>query len=443
MNFIKDQYYYVEEDNGESWLIKFCEFVTDYIKCYYLHVNGYSGYFSKPEIWGKLSFIDKSSIRLATSEEKNWLEECIKQGKCVDRNSFVKPMFKKGDYIVQLAINSSESFIYGHCYKQRADHYYLLPCFDSNNRIDNGWTYIDFNKPETWRYATSEEIAEYNRLGKPYDVSVVSKSEYLKPEDLIEGNWYEGSDYYVWLFKFKKFDNNIINIHKTVNTKNNSKFEGNYNLSVENIKPANLEEVYKYFPEELLEEAKKRYPIGTEFLSACKDVESPAKCIVSDYKLDKVASNTVIWGGKIGFLFDDGNWAKVVSYPNKTTNEQYTPLSFPTDRNYLKLRVIKDIPANLNGFKNPFIPKETITWGHDDKYILIEDNRWCTNFPKEYFEVIEELVKVYVDSHIKYKDTVTNKDKLKLNIYIKPIEPIKVEPIVELKIKTVNKLTIK
>lgn len=66
--------------------------------------------------------------------------------------------------------------------------------------------------------------------------------------------------------------------------------------------------------EELLEEAKKRYPIGTEFISALK-CPDPAKCTVTGHNVDKVQGRTIVWGGKQGFLYDDGKWAEIVSKP--------------------------------------------------------------------------------------------------------------------------------
>lgn len=67
--------------------------------------------------------------------------------------------------------------------------------------------------------------------------------------------------------------------------------------------------------EELLEEAKIRYPIGTEFLSALKYCPDPAKCTVTGHSVDKVQGRTIVWGGKQGFLYDDGKWAEIISKP--------------------------------------------------------------------------------------------------------------------------------
>jgi len=72
----------------------------------------------------------------------------------------------------------------------------------------------------------------------------------------------------------------------------------------------------------------------------------------------------------------------------------YQCLPIPDGVPVIKLRVIKDIPANISGFTNPSIPKDIITWlkgEHIDyQHVFIENNRWRTNFPKEYFEEIKE-----------------------------------------------------
>lgn len=75
----------------------------------------------------------------------------------------------------------------------------------------------------------------------------------------------------------------------------------------------------------------------------------------------------------------------------------YQCLPIPNDLSVIKLRVVKDIPENIFSFRNPSIPKDSITWITSGYMHIttfcIENNRWRTNFPKEYFEEIkEELV---------------------------------------------------
>lgn len=70
--------------------------------------------------------------------------------------------------------------------------------------------------------------------------------------ELIHGNWYEGQSYERWIFKFNRIENatcfwstlacSPIDGYKV---KYSSKF-----INLVNLKPANMEEVYKFFPEE-------------------------------------------------------------------------------------------------------------------------------------------------------------------------------------------------
>ena len=86
--------------------------------------------------------------------------------------------FKKGEYIVitDKFDSWSKDFISNHIYKQRKDSTYLQPEYDSSDSITNGWVKY---KPEypNWRYATQEEIDEYEKRGKPYDVTELHKKQ--------------------------------------------------------------------------------------------------------------------------------------------------------------------------------------------------------------------------------------------------------------------------
>ena len=89
-------------------------------------------------------------------------------------------MFKKGDYIVTLRHTigtdcAKPNFIF----KQREKSDYINPCCDITGNKINGNSRLTFDKRDClkeWRYATSHEIKEYDRLNKPFDVTE------LKPE---------------------------------------------------------------------------------------------------------------------------------------------------------------------------------------------------------------------------------------------------------------------
>ena len=87
--------------------------------------------------------------------------------------------FKEGDYIVitDKFDSYSKDFVSNHIYKQRKDSTYLCPEYDSLLSKTNGWIKYTRNNSHNWRYATQEEIQEYERRGKPYDVTELQKKE--------------------------------------------------------------------------------------------------------------------------------------------------------------------------------------------------------------------------------------------------------------------------
>lgn len=87
-------------------------------------------------------------------------------------------MFKKDEYIICLNTPISDiDFPPNYIFKQarEAEHIsvYQDACGDQN-----GWKQVKFDNSSDysdWRYATPEEIEEYERLGKPYDVTTLKQ----------------------------------------------------------------------------------------------------------------------------------------------------------------------------------------------------------------------------------------------------------------------------
>lgn len=86
-------------------------------------------------------------------------------------------MFKEGNYIVTLKVrdwyddNCAKD---NYCFKQRIDSYYINPEIDLKGAKDNGHRVMTSDKSKRlldWRYATEEEIEEYERFGGPFDVT--------------------------------------------------------------------------------------------------------------------------------------------------------------------------------------------------------------------------------------------------------------------------------
>lgn len=93
-----------------------------------------------------------------------------------------KEMFYEGDYIVTLDVEGGDwnCARKNYCFKQRLDNKGIYPAIDLKGSTGNGHTVMSFDKKEylkDWRYATPEEAAEYERIGKPYDVTTLQKKE--------------------------------------------------------------------------------------------------------------------------------------------------------------------------------------------------------------------------------------------------------------------------
>lgn len=96
-------------------------------------------------------------------------------------------MFKKGDYIVTL-INDGDCGKINYCSKQNEDIEYLCPEIDTKGIKNNGNATFKFSDKSgfKWRFATKEEGEEYERHGKPYNVTnLLSSSIPKKPTSYI------------------------------------------------------------------------------------------------------------------------------------------------------------------------------------------------------------------------------------------------------------------
>jgi len=91
-------------------------------------------------------------------------------------------MFKKNEYIVVLN-DESINFKRNYVYKQREDFSHIRPLLDIAGSSTNGFPQISWNNENNWRYATNNEVFEYDRIGKPYNVTKIKEPDY-SDEDL-------------------------------------------------------------------------------------------------------------------------------------------------------------------------------------------------------------------------------------------------------------------
>ena len=168
---------------------------TNYISCFN------DGYDNK-EWWINKGFtLYKASDfleEIPKFKEKKWLNVCIKQDKFIpeedlhlyDESGLLikkeEAMFKKNDYIVVLYNDNSLNSWTNQCFKQLEDLYYLKVVKNLNGNTD-GWSVINFKNQSKWRYASSAEILEYERIGKPFDVTTLIKKEKSLVKQVQEG----------------------------------------------------------------------------------------------------------------------------------------------------------------------------------------------------------------------------------------------------------------
>lgn len=100
---------------------------------------------------------------------------------CINHEATEKlktPMFRQDEYIVLTdeLDRRRGTFKTDHCYKQRKDSEHLQVYVDSENDQYSCSSYRADGSCKTWRYATDKEVEEYDRLGKPYDVTTLKSS---------------------------------------------------------------------------------------------------------------------------------------------------------------------------------------------------------------------------------------------------------------------------
>lgn len=159
-------------------------------------------------------------------------------------------MFKQGDYVVCLNLKGDyKSTKINFITKQIRDASSLYVERDING-FPNGADDLKFDKSVDlldWRYATKEEIAEYDRLGKPYDVTTLKTEDWIpKIGDYIvitksDKNWTSGMD----SFNGKCVQVNDISIDGDSVCFNNSKGYC-WNYSQKHFRKATPEEISEY-----------------------------------------------------------------------------------------------------------------------------------------------------------------------------------------------------
>lgn len=221
--------------------------------------------------------------------EKSTKEAYDAQFKPMEKNEF-----KKGDYIVIVSGRENLDFIVNnYCYKQYENHNYLIAEIDNKGLGKTRASGVDFdNTNDRWRYATPEEIAEYDRLGEPYDVTTLSKKE--ESNKSLVGRYLKALIDYPQSTSFKKGEYaKILDFYYEDKRPNKYKIEGDwcyttndlnkFELMPEGFVPPTESKAVPKSPktEDLIDEARRRYPVGTKFHPSHITENSDKFCVIT------------------------------------------------------------------------------------------------------------------------------------------------------------------
>lgn len=161
------------------------------------------------KVGGKFGDITDSSNTYTLLTDLTEIQKYLPDGH-VDKINKEINMFKKGDYIVTLKVqDNSTHFNCGrnnYCFKQKVDNEGIYPEVDLQGNSQNGHNMMSFDKKswlKNWRYATFQEIVEYDRLGKPFDVTTLDRIDeltnptYVKCIESYSGSYEIGKIYKV------------------------------------------------------------------------------------------------------------------------------------------------------------------------------------------------------------------------------------------------------
>lgn len=232
--------------------------------------------------------------------------------------------FKKGTYVVLLKGASDDEYTLNYCYKILNNSSYLKTVVD-NTGSANGWDKHPYNKSEgnDWRYATKDEAALYEKLGKPYDVTgpTTSKS---KEESLLEeakrrypiGTKVKSA--YSIHNNFKTITEGIVKGHNIVSPDDISSNDGltlYYQGTWAEVigTPLNQPKPNPSVPTSTT--LREKYPKGTRFNCA----KTQKTCVTDnptngDYCIVRQGDNYYELEGE-GYLYYEGRYADIVSKP--------------------------------------------------------------------------------------------------------------------------------
>lgn len=407
------------------------------------------------------------------------------RGKWADIVSEERTEFKKGDYIVCLNTPEEEAaYPRNYIFKQRENSEYLKSELDNAGSASNGWISVDFNKQEKygqWRYGSAEEIAEYERRGRPYDVTTLNKKyerevvhcttqkeldfaiKKLKSYGTrkapycvyIDNGGFDTVDYCMsspntkvysfeeWCSKFnhqmeRKFSDYIGRYIKAlvdnptggvgVKAGDVGIIVSEYHVDFPNFKgyscsnALNTPELYELLPidykpvsadpmVEIQEEAKKRFPIGCEFIDTC----GTKTILRKDDVTYQIVGNCIYADEGNGCLYENGKWATLVE---KETNKPSYPLGKIQFKGkkagdfcpYWEAKNLKGIVHGYTKLHPIYETEKAQIVGYDKEYYLVKFPGQCgrdkvvywttLGFKEDVLEPVQEVEKWNVGTYV-------------------------------------------
>lgn len=309
---IEDEIYHYVYNNIHKYILK-------YNKSYiYIRDNKHeSGKFTN--ITNNLALIG-NDIRLATSEEKHWLLECEKANKFINKEEALKS-FNKPTELTSLPDKW--------CIKVEAN---CLPVEIYHWRLDSGhcgWFeegYIDNTK-----YFSKHKLP-YTEITLDQFKKWVLKEDSNKPEFIV-GKWYKTE-----AGSYVKYKETVDGLFKSSEDIMYSKSilcikPGSFGDITNTFKEISLEEIQQYLPDghpdlisktpdiqALLEEAKRRYSVGTKIKRITEDKEVIINGVPKIYDN---GINVTVKNSNDAWLYHNGKWAEIVS---EVASKQEYPL---------------------------------------------------------------------------------------------------------------------
>jgi len=269
-------------------------------------------------------FVSTQITRLATPEERHWLNECIKADKYITKdealksnNNLIHGKYKINDIVVSLS-TVTEARLVGDMYKVLSESsepylYYLLNCFSSQS--------------DQWRLATDEEVKAYNN-----GITNITKIPPTVESLLIVGKWYKNNDSVGYIAKLAPPEKNLnfpSNEYIYNNMYEKLKYTGTFGVKwLTNSIEVPLSEIQQYLPDGHMDKIRVDKEVIPEYV----------KCITNHinvgYLYDKIYKVSSSNGDVIGE--ENKNWygninGKTTSKFKPSTKEAYDVQNTPKE----------------------------------------------------------------------------------------------------------------